>query len=91
MLRDLVARTCLNRVPCVTIDSLILDDPYHTKDLLGYPGCRSKTPTAVARRDLGILTMRTCEAKGASGQVKKKEEEDDDREDDKWGLNWGEQ
>ena len=37
VLRNLAARTCLNRVPCVTIDSLILDDPYRTKDHLGYP------------------------------------------------------
>ena len=37
VLRDLAARTCLNRVPCVTIDTLILDDPYHIKDHLGYP------------------------------------------------------
>src|SRR5688572_2332386 len=37
VLRDLAARTCLNRVPCVTIDSLILDDPYRIKDHLGHP------------------------------------------------------
>ena len=37
VLRDLAAQTCLNRVPCITIDSLILDDPYRIKDHLGYP------------------------------------------------------
>lgn len=37
VLRNLAVRTCLNRVPCVTIDSLILDGPYRIKDHLGYP------------------------------------------------------
>src|SRR5688572_8003433 len=36
VLCDLAARICLDCVPCVTIDFLILDGTHRTKDHLGY-------------------------------------------------------